>query len=632
MIENVKNRKHTPHKYHTAPSQADIHYHITPQDPKGHLFAVTLTIEAPTSPFQDVSLPSWIPGSYLIRDFSKHLIGLQAVNSSNEPVELRVIDKSTWQFASDGQPVTLNYQVYAWDLSVRGAHFDESHAFFNGTSVFLAVEGQRNQPCSLALVQTEFTQQENWKAATGLETVEVDAYGFGLYQATDYSTLIDHPFELGTYAEIDFDACGIPHKVVLTGLFELDEARLKADLIKICEYQITLFGAPAPMQHYLFQVMVTGSDYGGLEHRNSTALMCSRDDLPYPGMGKATAGYLQFLELCSHEYFHTWNVKRIQPEIYRVADLKAPVYTNQLWWFEGITSYYDALILKRAGLVDNETYLNLLAQQMTRVYRMPGRFVQSVADSSLLTWTKFYQQDENAPNAIISYYTKGSLIALGLDLTIRRRTQGTKSLDDVLLYLWQNFGKVGIGLKEREIEDICAEVSGVDLTDFFKRYLYGTEDLPFEALFKAVDIDFSLRLPTGLVDLGGKTSSEESLIELQLGANVVDTPQQTVKITHVFNGRPAHQAGLAAGDELIAINGVKISSQTQLQQRLKRSEQNKPWKCHFFRRDELRDCLVNLTPAIADRVVLTAASSDKESSTPDLKSDHNMNALTHWLN
>ncbi|MGM0541532.1 MAG: M61 family metallopeptidase, partial [Pseudomonadota bacterium] len=424
-----------------TPSHSAIQYSITPQDPKGHLFEVTLTIETPLEPYQQLRLPNWIPGSYLIRDFSKHLIDLKAMSAENEPIELSLIDKSTWQFASNGKPVTIRYQVYAWDLSVRGAHFDESHAFFNGTSVFLAVDGQREKPCLLEVVGTEFTKSCHWKIATGLAPQKVDKFGFGTYYATHYNSLIDHPFELGTYTEIEFEACGVPHKIALTGLFELDKARLKDDLIKICEYEIKLFGEPAPMKSYLFQVMVTGSDYGGLEHRNSTALMCSRDDLPYIGMKKATDGYLQFLELCSHEYFHTWNVKRIQPEIYQKADLSEPVYTNQLWWFEGITSYYDGLILKRAGLVDNETYLNLLAKQMTGVYRMPGRFLQSVAQSSLLTWTKFYQQDENAPNAIISYYTKGSLIALGLDLTIRQQTQGEKSIDDVLLYLWQHFGK-----------------------------------------------------------------------------------------------------------------------------------------------------------------------------------------------
>jgi len=612
----------------THTSNIPLHYTITPSDPKGHLFEVEITIDQPTQPTQTVCLPNWIPGSYLIRDFSKHLINLRAENHQQEPLELTLLDKSSWQFASDGQAVTLRYQVYAWDLSVRGAHFDESHAFFNGTSVFLAVENQRDTLCSLHLKSTEFTHKNSWKVATGLSSINVDSQGFGIYQATDYNDLIDHPFELGTFTEIDFMACGIPHKMVLTGVFEYDEKRLKQDLIKICETELKLFPPPIPIKNYLFQVMVTGSDYGGLEHRNSTALMCSRNDLPYQGMTQATDGYLQFLELCSHEYFHTWNVKRIQPEVYQKADLSTPVYTNQLWWFEGITSYYDGLILHRAGLIDNTTYLTLLAKQMTRVYRMPGRFKQSVAESSLYTWTKFYQQDENAPNAIISYYTKGSLIALGLDLTIRQQTQGKKSLDDVLIYLWQHFGQQGIGLQEGQIEQICSEVSGIELTDFFNRYLYGTEDLPFEQLFASFGIEFSLRPATGLSDLGGGEKEKKSIQTMHLGVNLTETAQKIVKITHVWQQQPAYHAGLSAGDELVAINQIKINSKQQIETLLQRCQPNTVWTCHYFRRDELRKCQITPSQPPADRVTLT------EKSTFGFAQDSELNVskyMPKWL-
>ena len=582
-------------------TEPQLHYTITASDPKGHLFDVSLLIEQP-DPVQVVRLPSWIPGSYLIRDFAKHLTGLRAETLEKLPIELTLLDKSSWQFSSDGQAVVVHYQVYAWDLSVRGAHFDETHGFFNGTSVFLAVENQRDTPCSLALKATSFTQEKSWKVATGLLPNRLDAQGFGSYYANDYNDLIDHPFELGTFTEIEFMACGIPHKMVLTGVFECDTDRLRDDLIRICETELNFFPPPIPIKNYLFQVMVTGSDYGGLEHRNSTALMCSRNDLPYKGMVDATEGYLQFLELCSHEYFHTWNVKRIQPKVYQQADLSEPVYTNQLWWFEGITSYYDGLILQRAGLIDNETYLKLLAKQMTRVYRMPGRFKQSVAESSFYTWTKFYQQDENAPNAIISYYTKGCLIALGLDLTIRQQTQGERSLDDVLQHLWQHFGQHGIGLQEGQIEQICSDVSGIDLSGFFQRYLYGTEDLPFEQLFAAFGIEFTLRPANSLTDLGGSTADDA--LPLHLGATLSDTPEHRVKLTHVWQQQPAYQAGLAAGDELIAINGIKVLNKQQVETLLKRSMFNPEWHIHYFRRDELQTCHLTLSAPPEDRVSL----------------------------
>ncbi|MBD3754553.1 MAG: M61 family metallopeptidase [Gammaproteobacteria bacterium] len=584
---------------------AELHYTLVPQDPAGHLYEVSLHIEKPQTPFEVVYLPNWIPGSYLIRDFSKHLIAPRATTLKGGAVELQALDKSRWQFASSGEAVEIRYQVYAWDLSVRGAHFDESHAFFNGTSVFLAVQSQRGAACTFELQHSAHSRQQQWRVATGMPALAVDKDGFGLYGAQNYDELIDYPFELGNFHEICFEACGIPHKMVLTGLFECDFERLKQDLTKICETEIRLFGEPAVIDQYVFQVMVTGNDYGGLEHRNSTALMCSRDDLPYPGMQEATDAYLQFLELCSHEYFHLWNVKRIQPAVIQQSDLLEPAFTNQLWWFEGVTSYYDALILLRAGLIDQKRYLKLLAEQMTRVYRMPGRFKQSVAQSSWHSWTKFYQQDENAPNAIISYYTKGSLIALALDLKIRQQTLGAKSLDDVLLHLWQHYGQTGRGLQEYEIEKLCAEVSGLDLGDFFNRYLYGTEDLPFESLFADENIDFNLRAPVSLGDKGG--CSEAAALSRHLGVNVVDTEHQTVKITHVWHDQAAHLAGLSAGDEIIAVNGLKIASVATLENRLKRSgllQQEVVWQCHYFRRDELRATRITLLPPVADRVQL----------------------------
>lgn len=590
-----------------------IHYQVKAQDPKAHLIDVTLAIPKPSQPYQTLRLPNWIPGSYLIRDFAKHLSSIKAVDNNGQSIDIESVDKSNWRFQATTE-VTLNYQVYAWDLSVRGAHFDETHAFFNGTSAFLEVVGQADQACSVTILHSDITQTQSWKVATGMPSQNIDSDGFGEYLAEDYDALIDYPVEMGTFTEIDFEACGVPHKMVMTGIFDCDEERLKSDLIKICETEINLFGEPAPVESYLFQVMVTGNDYGGLEHRNSTALICGRNDLPYHGMTEATDGYLQFLELCSHEYFHTWNVKRIQPKVYQESELQSPVYTNQLWWFEGITSYYDGLILQRAGLIDNKTYLQLLAKQMTRVYRMPGRFNQSVSESSWLTWTKFYQQDENAPNAIISYYTKGSLIALGLDLTIRKQTNNEKSLDDVLLHLWHNFGDKRIGLEDGQIEQICSDVSGIDLSDFFERYLFGTEDIPFENLFVDFGIEFSLRQANSLSDLGGANEqSKDSLINNTLAANVVETPQQTLKVTHVWNDQAAYSAGLSAGDEILAINGLKISTKQQLEMLLQRQKAGQKLDCHYFRRDELRQCQLSFTVPEKDRVSLIEKTNNTES-------------------
>lgn len=597
-------------------------YSIQAFDPHSHLFKVKLEIENPIQPIQVLRLPNWIPGSYLIRDFAKNITQINAYDQAGEPLKLNVIDKSTWSVSSE-QAIVVEYMVYAWDLSVRSAHFDETHAFFNGTSTFLEVVEQADIECTVNIIPNAFSLEQGWRVATGMPQVKVDDFGFGIYKAQDYTALIDYPVEMADFTEINFEANGIPHKMVLTGQFNLDAERLKQDIIKICETELNLFGTPAPIDSYVFQVMVTGSDYGGLEHRNSTALICSRNDLPYPGMVEANDNYLQFLELCSHEYFHTWNVKRIQPLVYQQSDLQTPVYTNQLWWFEGVTSYYDCLILLRAGIIEPAKYLELLAKQMTRVYRMPGRFSQTVAESSWLTWTKFYQQNENAPNAIISYYTKGSLIALALDLTIRQQTQNNYNLDHVLLHLWKHFGEKGIGLEDGQIEQLCSEVTGLDLTEFFDKYLFGTEDFDFETLFANFDIEFALQAPLSLDDAGGKKIDTSNSVASSkplntfLGANLAATPQG-LKVTHVWNELAAAKAGIASGDIVIALDNLKIDNKAQVEQLLKQSQPGREVMCHYFRRDELRQTTISLQAPPTDRVAITLKT--------EAKKQHN------WLN
>ncbi len=600
-------------------NQKPIHYTLKPADPNAHIFEVNLTLTEPDAEGQVVSLPNWIPGSYLIRDFSKHLIDLKAQTQSGQALSITALNTSSWQLSPSQEAIQISYQVYAWDFSVRGAHFDQTHAFFNGTSVFLAVDGQRDRKVSVELLETNFCKNHNWRIATTLPSVKTNPNGFGFYQAENYADLIEYPVEMGNFLELKFEACGIPHRITFTGKLEtnkLDKDRLIKDLTDICETELNLMQAPYPFTEYLFQVMITDNGYGGLEHTNSTALLCSRKDLPYLNTQHPSDSYRQFLELCSHEYFHSWNVKRIKPLVYQQADLSEPVYTNQLWWFEGVTSYYDGLFLNMAGLVDSDQYLETLAKEMTRVYRMPGRHKQSVADSSLMTWTKFYQQDENAPNAIISYYTKGSLIALGLDLIIRAHTHNQKSLNDVLLALWQRHGVTNQALKDGEIESICQQVSGIDLTDFFNRYLFGTEDLPFEELFAPFGIDFTLRPATSHTDKGGKTDSEH--FPVQLGANLANSAHQTVKVTHVWNGQTAGLAGLAAGDEIIALNGYKMNSVDTLENFLKLQDLGDKVNCHYFRRDELMTTELHFHNLISDRVVLE-------------KNQNYQEALT-WLN
>ncbi len=377
---------------------------------------------------QVFSLPAWIPGSYMIREFARNIVRIRA-EADGVPCALEKLDKHTWRAAAvrGARVLSVHYQVYAWDLSVRTAHLDTTHGFFNGTSVFLAVAGRSDAPCVVTIERPEGEIGRDWKLVTALPPEHGrpgQACRFGRFRAADYDELIDHPVEMGRFTLARFEAAGVPHDIALTGRHDCDLERLCADLRRVCEWQIALFGTPAPVDYYVFLTMVVGEGYGGLEHRASTALICSRAELPWKGMEGLPEGYKSFLGLCSHEYFHTWNVKRIKPAAFTPYDLARENHTRLLWAFEGFTSYYDDLALVRSGVIGIDDYLGLLGKTIANVLRGSGRLKQSVAESSFDAWTKYYRQDENAPNAIVSYYAKGALIALALDLQLRAGTDG----------------------------------------------------------------------------------------------------------------------------------------------------------------------------------------------------------------
>lgn len=564
-----------------------MHYQIYAADPAAHMFCVKCVIDQPDANGQIVSLPAWIPGSYMVRDFAKNIVTIEARSQGNA-VGVKKLDKATWQIEPCDTPLELNYEVYAWDLSVRSAHLDQTHAYFNGTSVFVRVHGQDDKPCSVEILPPQGNFQGPWRVATTLKPDGAELYGFGRYSAENYDDLIDHPVEMAGFTLATFKAGGIDHDVVITGQHQADMERVCADLKKICQTHIDFFGELPPIERYLFMVMVVGDGYGGLEHRSSTSLLVSRGDLPLPGMNGVSEGYRTFLGLCSHEYFHTWNIKRIKPEVFTPYSLQSESYTRQLWAFEGITSYYDDLGLVRSGCVEAESYLQLLAQMLTRVMRSHGRFKQSVAESSFDAWTKFYRQDENAPNAIVSYYAKGSVIALALDLTIRNATENNKSLDDLMRLLWQAYGTQNIGVPEGEIEVLAGQVAGTDLSEFFQRYLHGTEDPPLAELLQSVGVEFVLRRPESAADLGGKPSSLSTQeFEQKPYLGIKTAPDGgNLKVANVFANSAAIKAGLSAGDLLVALNGLKVTS-SNLEKLLAPYKPGDSVEIYAFRRDEL---------------------------------------------
>ncbi len=557
-------------------------YRIWPADPGAHLFEVRLTVARPDPDGQVFAMPAWIPGSYMIRDYAKHVVSARAESDGRE-VTLDKLDKSRWRAAPCDRAVTLVLEVFAYDDSVRGAHLDPTHAFFNGTCVFPAVVGQQDTACEVEIVAPDAPHGKGWRVATSMRRATAEEYGFGGYRADDYAELIDHPVEIGVLSIGEFEAGGIPHAIAIRGKTKVDMARLCHDLQDVCEQHQSLLGAPDDLDRYLFLLNAPGSGYGGLEHRWSSALVCGRDNLPARGDEDVSEEYRTFLGLVSHEYFHLWNVKRMKPAVFTPYDLSQETHTGLLWVYEGVTSYYDDLALVRSGLITVESYLELLGRTITSVIRGGGSRRQSVEASSFDAWTKFYKQDANAVNAVVSYYTKGSLIALCLDLKLRSETGGDVTLDDVMQAAWSRWSTTG--MPEDGFEKLCVEVSGLDLGDFFDATVRGTGALPLEALLRTHGVDHQLRRSAGGKDKGGKPSEDGKLPSVWLGANLAARDGKTV-FTAVHNGGPAELAGVAPGDELVALDGLRMDI-SGCEARTRRYRPGDRSELAVFRGDEL---------------------------------------------
>lgn len=572
-----------------------VRYTLCPRAPEAHLFEVVLTVSKPAKNGQIFSLPAWIPGSYMIREFSRHIVEIRA-ESAGKAVQLVQLTKNSWQAAPVKGVLVLRYKVYAFDLSVRGAYLDAERGFYNGSSVFLAVDGYENEACAVEILPPEGKAYADWKVATSLPARGADKKtGFGGYQAASYDELIDHPVELSAFERVSFKACGVPHEFVVSGRFRADLKRLARDTKKICEYQIKLFGEPAPFERYVFMLFVGKDIYGGLEHRASTALVANRDDLPQQGVEEIGDGYLKLLGLISHEYFHSWNVKRMKPAAFTPYDLNQEGYTRLLWAFEGITSYYDDLSLVRCGLIDEKRYLGLLAETISGVERGAGRLKQTLEQSSFEAWTKYYRQDENSPNSIVSYYTKGALAALALDLTIRRDSQGRQSLDDVMRALWRKWLDDGKGLAEDEWEKQAQAVTGLDLKAFFDQALRGVEPLPLVQLLATQGVELRFEPAANAGDRGGLALNGKPA-PASLGVKAV-AEAQGVRVINVYDGGAAQRAGLSGGDVIVAIDKLKA---VDLDKALARYQPGDKLKLHWFRRDELISAQVELQAAPAD--------------------------------
>ncbi len=570
-----------------------VRYRIRFTDLHRHLVDVAVDLPPAGGPV-DVWLPTWTPGSYLVRELARHVQDVAASDDRGRTIPVERRDKNTWRLRTPSSgTVTLRYRVYANDLSVRTAHVDDSHAFLNGTCVFVTADAWRELPCRVVV-----EPPAGWTVFTAL-----DESG-GELHAAHYDELVDSPIEVGPHDALRFEAGGLEHRLVIWGTGNHDKEALVKDLARICHAEISLFGgspvAAGPStgrRRYTFILLTTDKGRGGLEHANSTALL-------YPRFAfRPRKAYEDFLSLAAHEYFHLWNVKRIKPRAFVPYAYQRENYTALLWAMEGITSYYDTLMLRRADLISAKRYLEKVGEALTSLARTPGRRALSLADASLLTWVKYYRPDENSPNSQVSYYVKGEVVAMLLDLVIRQRTRGARSLDDVMRLLFARFGR-GEGVPEDGVESAASEVAGESLAPFFERAIRSTEELDYSA-FASVGLAIKMRPATGPADKGGTPPATETDEKKRLGLGFTTKPlEPRVVVASVLADSPAAAAGLYADDEIIAIDGYRVDAATWLGRLQDNHRAGDEVTLTVFRRDELRSVRATVGSAPADTCYL----------------------------
>jgi predicted metalloprotease with PDZ domain len=508
-----------------------LSYRVAMPQPQTHFFEVTLKIKDWQQPQLHLQMPVWTPGSYMVREYSRHLQDFKAIDAHGNPLSFCKTAKNHWCVEGSGD-LTISYRVFANDLTVRTNHLDASHGYFNPAALLFLVPDRTHEP-----IQIEIVPPAHWQVTTPLPGNN------NIFVAQSFDELVDSPFEIGQHQVYDFEVLGKPHQLAIWGEGNIDVAKWLVDITKIVTVTAKIFGG-LPYDRYLFLLHLSANGYGGLEHKNCCSLLYPRWQL------QKTEQYEQFMQLVAHEFFHLWNVKRIFPKGLEKFDYNQENYTPSLWFSEGVTSYYDILMPRRAAIYGRSTLLAQMSKEISRFLTTPGRLVQPVTESSFDAWIKLYRPDANSSNSQMSYYLKGAMVALLLDLKIRALSNSEKSFDDVLVQLWQDYGQVGKGFTDRELESLIQNIAGVDLQDFYRDYLYSSIELPFDEYLQ----------PFGL-----KISAVVSPIPYW-GA-VVKTEQGREMIKTVATGSPAALAGIDPGDELVAIDGYRVTAD-QLPDRL----------------------------------------------------------------
>ncbi len=546
----------------TAPS---IIYQVSMPKPASHLFTVSLQVKNWQESKLDLKMPVWTPGSYLIREYARHVQDFVAEDSNSQiALVSQKLGKNHWQIdTANTTAITVSYRVFANDLTVRTNHLDATHGYFNGAALFFFIPGWDKQPIKVKIIPPA-----NWQVTTTLPPATEETNTF---IAPDFDTLVDSPVEVGQQQVYNFEVLGKAHQLAIWGEGNANPKQIVEDTKKTIATTAKLFGG-LPYEQYLFLLHLSGSGYGGLEHKNSCTLN-------YPRFGfRARDKYNRFMQLVTHEFFHLWNVKRIRPDALETFDYEAENYTTSLWFCEGVTSYYDILLPLQAGIYKREDFLNNLSKDLSKYFNIPGRNVQPLGESSYDAWIKLYRRDANSDNNQISYYLKGELVSLLLDLLIRAQHHNQRSLDDVMRLMWERFGKAEIGFTPQQLQQAIAEVADLDLTDFFHRYLETTEELPFEDYLEPFGLHLKAIAAQEPVPFTG--------MRLQ-------TENGTQKIKFVEAESPAAAAGIDAGDELLAIDGMRITAQS-LGDRLQDYQINDTIQVTVFHQDELKTLPITL--------------------------------------
>jgi predicted metalloprotease with PDZ domain len=562
-------------------------YTIQIREPEARRAEIAVEADCRGAAHLDVRLPVWTPGSYLIREHQRHVDGLAARDQDGNVLSARKADKQTWRIACSGaRRVRIEYRLGCFELTVRTNHVDPTHAFLNPAATCAFVVGRESEPCT---VRTALPA--GWQTWVALPRQG------GEYQARDYDELVDSPFEMGplsSHAVHPFVAQGVQHELVVWGKGDFDAQRVVPDLAKIVDALAGVFRGLPFSEPYLFLLHLNDRGRGGLEHRRSCALLVPR----FAFVQKSA--YEDFLLLAAHEYFHLWNVKRIRPSAFTPYDWSRENHTRLLWAMEGLTSFYEVSTLRRAGLVSPKRYLEIWGERLTTLLRTPGRLRTPLADASFDSWIKHYRPDESTANTTVSYYLKGSVVGFLLDLEMRRRTQGRRSLDDLVRLL---FERHAAGLPEDGVEKAALELAP-GLEPWFDRALRSTEELDHDAALAWVGLKVLLRPASGPDDKGGadddaKRSAPEGAARAWFGAQVREKAS-ALEVLTVNEGSPAQRAGIGAGDEIVAIDGFR----TDLKARLSRTQPGQQLRVSFFRLDELIEAQVQLQPAPRDTAVI----------------------------